>query len=198
MVGTPCSENLTLGGGLLDLYFIGRVIICNGQLREATDDNPSGVFDEGADLVKRPAAVRADLAIHIDHNIHARQMNRQHAAIAVGSWLRRLSYRFRRRPQPRSHSPRPRRPTLHFRTTAIAIDRCPSSPIDGQTVRACIDRMSRSFSFFMCADGTQRQRVVDVVEQASARRYTSSYLTAPGTRARRSVVTTTNLYDSSA
>ena len=50
----------------------------------------------------------------------------------------RLSYRFRRHPQPHSHSPRPRRSTLHFRTTVIAIDRRLSSPIDGQTVRACI------------------------------------------------------------
>jgi hypothetical protein len=40
--------------------------------------------------VKRPAAARADLALHIDHDIDPRQMDRQHAAIAVGTWPRRL------------------------------------------------------------------------------------------------------------
>jgi hypothetical protein len=47
-------------------------------------------LDGLADLVKRSTAARADLALHIDHDIHARQMNRQHAAIAVGTWPRRF------------------------------------------------------------------------------------------------------------
>jgi hypothetical protein len=47
-------------------------------------------LDGLADLVKRPAAARATLALHIDHDIDPRQMDRQHAAIAVGTRPRRF------------------------------------------------------------------------------------------------------------
>jgi hypothetical protein len=52
--------------------------------------NVEHFLDGLADLVKRPATAWADLALDVDYNINARQMDRQHAAIAVATRPRRI------------------------------------------------------------------------------------------------------------